>query len=99
MGIGKYNKRLLLQQPPTGQDAAGAPSTVFTDFATVWAHIAPIKGAEAVSAGHGSACRLDIDRLGWCRGHRCALVHRYGGCWRCGLGLVSENCILDGAEN
>lgn len=51
MGVGKYNKRLLIQQPPTGQDAAGAPATVFTDFATVWAQIAPIKGAEAVTAG------------------------------------------------
>lgn len=51
MGIGKYNKRLVLEQPATGQDAAGAPNVGFVTFGTVWAAIAPIKGAEAVNAG------------------------------------------------
>lgn len=51
MGIGKYDKRLLIQQPIDTQDAAGAPVTSWVDFATLWAHIAPIKGREATTAG------------------------------------------------
>lgn len=51
MGIGKYNKRLVIQQAVDTQDASGAPVTAWVDFGTVWAHIAPIKGREATTAG------------------------------------------------
>ena len=51
MGAGKYNKRLLIQQPVDTQDASGAPVTAWVAFGTVWAHIAPLKGREASTAG------------------------------------------------
>lgn len=51
MGAGKYNKRLLIQRPVDTQDTSGAPVTAWVDFGTVWAHIAPIKGREATTAG------------------------------------------------
>jgi SPP1 family predicted phage head-tail adaptor len=51
MGIGKYNKRLVIQQPLDTQDASGAPVTAWVAFGTVWSSIAPIKGREATTAG------------------------------------------------
>lgn len=52
----RLNKRVLIQAPPTGQDANGEPLTTWTDFVTdttdhkVWAEVSDISGREYVAA-------------------------------------------------
>lgn len=86
MRIGKYNKRLLIQQPIDTQDAAGAPVTSWVDFATVWAHIAPIKGAEAVTAGQTLAA---MDTCIHIRHH--PALAGLNEKWRCSYNVVIYN--------
>jgi SPP1 family predicted phage head-tail adaptor len=43
--------RLILDRPESVRSATGSESINFVPFATVWAGIEPIKGAEAVAAG------------------------------------------------
>lgn len=45
------DKRVTLQQPATGEDAAGQPSTSWSDVATLWANIRLQSGLETIKAG------------------------------------------------
>lgn len=45
------DKRVTLQALDPSRDAYGAPSTVWTDVATVWANIADQTGREYMAAG------------------------------------------------
>lgn len=45
------NRKVKLQSLTAGQDEYGAPSTVWTDTATVWASVDDLTGREYVAAG------------------------------------------------
>lgn len=50
MSAGKFNRRITLQQPATGQDEAGQPVAGYADVCTVWAHIRHPSGSESLKA-------------------------------------------------
>jgi SPP1 family predicted phage head-tail adaptor len=49
--IGMLDRRVVIEAPPTAQDAAGQPSGSWTTVATVWANIRYLSGVEAIKAG------------------------------------------------
>lgn len=86
MRAGQRRHRLLLQQPTRTQNALGEPITTWTDVATVWAQIEPIKGSERLVANQLLA---DLDTR---------IVIAYGpewsaisAAWRCSHGGVTYN--------
>jgi SPP1 family predicted phage head-tail adaptor len=50
MQAGQLRKRILIQSPPTGQNAYGEPLTTWADVATVWAEITPLSARELFAA-------------------------------------------------
>lgn len=50
MRAGRLRQYITIEQPPTGQDAAGQPLTTWTVFAYAYARISPINGAERFDA-------------------------------------------------
>ena len=50
MNIGRLDQRITIQAPATGQDAFGAPSTIWTVVATVWAELKDLTGREFLAA-------------------------------------------------
>lgn len=51
MQAGRLNRRCVIQQPGTAQDALGQTIPGWTDFATVWANIRMKSGLESIKAG------------------------------------------------
>lgn len=51
MRAGRLRHRLIVEQPVSTRSATGAERVAFAAFATVWAAIEPIKGAEQQQAG------------------------------------------------
>ena len=50
MRIGKLNKRVILQSPVETRDDHGGYAESWTDVATVWAAIEPLRGQELYNA-------------------------------------------------
>lgn len=50
MRAGRLNKRITIQTRTDPQDAGGAGIPTWTDLATVWASIEPLKGRELIAA-------------------------------------------------
>ena len=50
MNIGKLNKRLILQSPTETRDDHGGYDETWTDEATVWGAIEPLRGQELTNA-------------------------------------------------
>lgn len=50
MQAGKLNSRVTLVALQSGVDAIGQPVEVWTEVATVWAHIKHLNGAQAIKA-------------------------------------------------
>jgi len=46
MNPGKLNRRVTLQRQDTARDAVGQAKPVWTDVATVWAAVLPLRGRE-----------------------------------------------------
>lgn len=51
----RLNKRVIIQNPPTGRDEYGQPNTDWTDGPTIWAAIEPLRGQEYFSAARENA--------------------------------------------
>lgn len=51
LAAGSLNQRITLEQPSTGQDAAGQPVTGWEIVATLWASIRTLSGSETIKAG------------------------------------------------
>lgn len=51
MQAGKLNRRVVIQQLAAGRDAIGQPVPTWSALATVWAHVAHIKGVQAIASG------------------------------------------------
>lgn len=51
IAAGKLNRRVRIQSPAFGQDAAGEPSASWADVATVWARVRDISGREFIAGG------------------------------------------------
>ena len=51
MPAGKLNRRIVIRQLQTGQDAIGQPSTTWFDVATIWADVRFVSGIETIKAG------------------------------------------------
>lgn len=66
--IGKLRHRVILQAPNETADGAGGWTLTWTDVATVWAAIEPLKGAE----------RLKAQRLEASVTHKVTIRHRDG---------------------
>lgn len=50
VGIGKFRRRVKIQQTTQTQDSTGAPLNAWADFATVWCSIEPLRGDELLAA-------------------------------------------------
>ena len=50
MRSGSLNRRVVVQQQSTTQDAVGQPVLTWTTFATLWANIRHASGAESIKA-------------------------------------------------
>lgn len=48
---GRLNQRVTLQQRAAGVDALGQELTTWSDVATVWAEVQPLRGREYFAAG------------------------------------------------
>jgi len=46
MNPGKLNRRVILQRQTTARDEVGQAKAVWTDVATVWAAVLPLRGRE-----------------------------------------------------
>lgn len=62
---GKFNRRITLQAPATGQDAAGQPLNGWVDVAQLWADIRTTGGLEAIKAGAATSVVQRSVRLRW----------------------------------
>lgn len=51
MRSGQLNSIVRIQRPAATQDAAGQPTTGWTDVTTVWANVLHPNGAETIKAG------------------------------------------------
>ena len=51
MPAGKLNRRIVIRQLQSGQDAIGQPSTTWFDVATLWADVRFVSGIETIKAG------------------------------------------------
>lgn len=49
MQLGRLNRRITIQQKSVSRDAYGGESITWTDVATVWAAVLPIRGREYVA--------------------------------------------------
>jgi SPP1 family predicted phage head-tail adaptor len=50
MRIGRLRHRITIQQPSTAQNTYGEPGTTWSDLATVWGSIEPLRGREYFAA-------------------------------------------------
>lgn len=55
--------RITIQRPVAGQDAAGQPSTTWTDVCTVWADVRYLNGLEAIRADARTGVRRASVRI------------------------------------
>jgi len=56
MNAGKMNRRITVQNRPSGQDSFGQPlSTGWTDLGSLWANVEPLTGDERFAAAAVSA--------------------------------------------
>jgi SPP1 family predicted phage head-tail adaptor len=46
MRAGKLRQRVTIQQPTTGQDSYGGETVTWSDLATVWAEVVPLRSGE-----------------------------------------------------
>ena len=53
--IGNLRRRITLQQPDRTADGGGGAAIAWSDVATLWAQITPIRGSERQSAEHVQA--------------------------------------------
>ena len=51
MDIGRFNRRITIQQQSSTQDALGQPVDTWTTFASIWADIRYTGGLEAIKSG------------------------------------------------
>lgn len=58
MDAGRLNKRVTIQSRGAGVDSFGAPNGTWTDIATVWASVSPLRGQERMNTQQTQA---DID--------------------------------------
>ena len=77
MPAGQLNQRVTLQRRASGLDAAGQTSTTWSDVATLWANVRPLRGRDLLAAAQQQATfdakvtiryRADVlatDRLVW----------------------------------
>ena len=56
--IGKMDQRIALQREIATPDGIGGVTKAWSTFATVWARVAPVRGAEAVQEGRMMASEL-----------------------------------------
>ena len=55
MDIGRLNRRIVIQEKTVTRDAYGGESISWTDVATVWAAVLPIRGREYVAIREAGA--------------------------------------------
>ncbi|QYR20804.1 phage head closure protein [Paenibacillus sp. sptzw28] len=66
---GRLNKRVTIRRPPTDTDTYGQPLDVgWTDVATVWAAIEPLRGREYFAAMQENADVTTRIRIRWRHG-------------------------------
>lgn len=63
IAAGTLRHRVTLQQPASGQDAAGQPATGWVDVATVWADVRHASGLETIKADAQTAMRKASIRI------------------------------------
>lgn len=75
---GRLNQRVTLQQRTAGVDALGQELTTWSDVATVWAEVQPLRGREYFAAGQMQAT-VDVRiRIRW----RAGVVPSMRALWR-----------------
>lgn len=65
MPAGKYDTRLTLQVPVTGQDAIGQPNTGWVDVDRVWADVRQANGLQSIKADADSTTVKASVRIRW----------------------------------
>jgi SPP1 family predicted phage head-tail adaptor len=88
MGLGKYNKRLLIQQPVKVESSFADAVTTWPDVGTVWALIEPLKGRDAMLANQLLAPQ---DTKILIRYH--AALTAMNATWRCSYNGVVYNIV------
>lgn len=58
MKIGKLRKQVSLQSVSRSQDGVGEDIDSFTEYATAWASITPLRGSEQISGDQQSARQI-----------------------------------------
>ena len=86
MRAGRLRHRITLQQPTRTQNSMGEPVVSWSDVATVWAAVEPIKGSERLAADQLQA-ELDTRIvIRWSSD-----VSAISAAWRCVFGSVIYN--------
>jgi len=65
MAIGTRKYLVAIKTPPTGQDALGQPSGVWTSVCAPWADIRYLRGFEAIKAGKVTSTKTCSIRIGY----------------------------------
>lgn len=77
LDLGELDQRVVFQRKTRTQDGAGGAAKSWSDVATVWAHVRPLRGRERQDGGRAEGVReylvvvrwrddlLDGDRIEW----------------------------------
>lgn len=65
MDIGTLNRRIVIEAPPSGQDALGQPTLTWTTVDTVWASIINLSGIETIKSGAPTSVVKTSVRVRW----------------------------------
>jgi SPP1 family predicted phage head-tail adaptor len=97
LAAGKLDRRITLKAPVATQDAAGQSDLTWTDVATVWAQVLPLRGRELVTA-QADVPQADLKiRIRWMAGVTEAMRVAYEGT-DYGVFRVAEIGRRDGLE-